>query len=573
VCGSIWRTPIIISNMIRQRISKKIIVRPGVCLAAGLLCLSLAGCSKDADKIAEVQDLGTAHADLTDGITENDTEISSENQETKPEKGIEEMEEIFKNIELAKAVKPLTDHNPVMTQRFGADPYALVYDGRVYLYMTGDDPMYEADGSLKENNYSNIYTINVISSADLVNWTDHGTVYAASDKGQATWGANSWAPAAAYKNINGKDKFFLYFANNGNGIAVLEGDTPYGPFTDPIGGPLISRQTPTCAEVAWLFDPAVLMDDDGKAYIYFGGGVPTPEMAANPGTARVAKLADDMISLDGDPIPIENVEYLFEDSGINKINGTYYYSYCSNFSMTKEAMEEKGYRMGEIVTMKSDKPMGPFVPANPVLANPEHFFGRGGNNHHCMFEFNGQWYIAYHSRILEEKMDMNGGYRSTNIDVVKFNENGEPAASTGTRLGVEQIGTLNPYETVKAVTLANASGIKTTQYGETAVKYGSGDMIVTDIHDGSWISVTGADFGSESAKTVAVKVRGEGKGAIRVSIDYPNSHAVAYIPVENPGVCFVEVKADLTAEVTGIHSVFFTFAGEGYEVLEWKFEK
>ena len=127
----------------------------------GLACLSITGCAKGADK--------TAEADLTDGITENDTEISSESQETKPEKGIEEMEEIFKNIELAKAVKPLTDHNPVMTQRVGADPYALVYDGRVYLYMTGDDPMYEADGSLKENNYSNIYTINVISSADLVN--------------------------------------------------------------------------------------------------------------------------------------------------------------------------------------------------------------------------------------------------------------------------------------------------------------------------------------------------------------------------------------------------------------------
>ncbi|MBR4278426.1 MAG: hypothetical protein IKQ28_08315, partial [Lachnospiraceae bacterium] len=74
--------PIIISNMNRLRISKKIIVRPGVCLAAGLLCLSLAGCSKDADKAAEVQDLGTSHADLTDGITKKDTEISSEEQET-----------------------------------------------------------------------------------------------------------------------------------------------------------------------------------------------------------------------------------------------------------------------------------------------------------------------------------------------------------------------------------------------------------------------------------------------------------------------------------------------------------
>ena len=541
---------------------KNIFLVAFICAAA---LTGLTGCKKEAVPAEEVK--------------ETETEIVSEEIEENniAEEGTsmtnEEMKELFKSITMEKPVKQLGDHNPVMTQRFGADPYALVYDGRVYLYMTGDDPMYDADGKLKENNYSNIYTINVISSADLVNWTDHGSVYAASDKGQATWGANSWAPAAAYKNIDGKDKFFLYFANNGNGIAVLEGDTPYGPFTDPINGPLISRQTPTCAEVAWLFDPAVLMDDDGNAYIYFGGGVPKPEMASNPGTARVAKLGADMISLDGDPIPIENVKYLFEDSGINKINGTYYYSYCSNFSMTPEAVKELGYENGEIVTMKSDDPMGPFEPANPVLKNPGFFFGKGGNNHHCMFEFNGTYYIAYHARILEENMGMDGGYRSTNIDYIKFNENGEPATSIGTKSGVDQIGSLDPYETVSAVTLGNASGINTVQYGETAEKYGSGDMILSGIHDGSWISVYGADFGDVSPKSISIKVRGTGKGAIRVSLDMLSKPEAALIPVEAPGEEFTEIKVDLTQEITGKHDIFFMFAGEEYEVLEWKFEK
>ncbi len=531
------------------------------------LAAGLAACAKT-EHPSEGERTGaeeTAEAGTNEGETQNN--------ESDQGKGLEEMEQLFKNIEIVKPVKPIADHNPVMTQRFGADPYALVYDGRVYLYMTGDDPMYDEAGNLKENNYSNIYTINVISSADLVNWTDHGTVYAASSKGQATWGANSWAPAAAYKNIDGKDKFFLYFANNGNGIAVLEGDTPYGPFTDPINGPLISRQTPTCAEVAWLFDPAVLMDDDGNSYIYFGGGVPTPDMASNPGTARVAKLGADMISLDGDPRPIENVKYLFEDSGINKINGTYYYSYCSNFSMTEDAVKELGFENGEIITMKSDNPMGPFELANPVLKNPGFFFGKGGNNHHCMFEFNGTWYIAYHARILEEKMGMDGGYRSTNIDVIKFNEDGEPTKSKGTREGVGQIGNLDPYETVKAVTIGNAAGIETTQYGETAVKYGSGDMIVTGIHDGSWTGVLGADFGSTSPKSFSIKVRGEGSGAIMVGTEYPNYKPVAFVKVEKPGAEFTEITVDLTAEVTGVQDVFFTFAGEGYEVLEWKFNK
>ena len=64
---------------------------------------------------------------------------------------------------IINSYKPLTDHNPVMVQRFGADPYALVYNGRVYLYMTGDKPSYNADKTVKENTYGNINTINVIS--------------------------------------------------------------------------------------------------------------------------------------------------------------------------------------------------------------------------------------------------------------------------------------------------------------------------------------------------------------------------------------------------------------------------
>ncbi len=487
--------------------------------------------------------------------------------------------EMFEGVKLQSSAKPVTDHNPVMVQRFGADPHALVYDGRVYLYMTGDKPSYNADKTLKENTYGNINTINVVSSDDLVNWTDHGTVYAAGKTGAASWGPNSWAPAAAYKNIDGKDKFFLYFANNGNGIGVLTSDTPYGPFTDPIGGPLISRETPTCAEVTWLFDPAVLMDDDGSCYIYFGGGVPSPEAASNPGTARVAKLGDDMISLDGDPKPIENVDYLFEDSGINKIDGTYYYSYCSNFNVTAEAVKELGFESGEIVTMKSDSPMGPFVRSNAVLKNPERFFGRGGNNHHCMFEFNGEYYITYHSRILEEKMGMDGGYRSTNVDKLLLNEENEPAASIGTRTGVDQLKNFDPYKENKAVTISNGAGITTKQYGDEAKKYGSGDMILSGITDGSWVSVSGVDFGTNGAKSVSFEVcagaSGSSKepvGAIKICLDSPSSEAVGYALIEEVSKELSTVTAELTAEVSGEHTIYFVFAGDGFDVYSWKAE-
>lgn len=54
----------------------------------------------------------------------------------------------------------------------------------------------------------------------------------------------------------------------------MTSDSPTGPFEDPLGEALINNHTPNCADVIWIFDPAVLVDDDGRAYLYFGGGVP-----------------------------------------------------------------------------------------------------------------------------------------------------------------------------------------------------------------------------------------------------------------------------------------------------------
>ncbi|MCR4763837.1 MAG: family 43 glycosylhydrolase [Lachnospiraceae bacterium] len=513
-----------------------------------------------------MQDESRKGDDLPGGEMSDDTGQKGEEMSTGSD-----MEALFAEIRPAAGYKKRGDHNPVMIQRFGADPYSMIYGDRVYLYMTGDDHMLEPDGSIKENNYANIDKIHVLSSDDLVNWTDHGTVYAAGKNGAAVWGNNSWAPAAAWKTIDGKDRFFLYFANSGNGIAVLSSDSPTGPFTDPIGGPLVSRDTPTCAEVTWLFDPAVLMDEDGKAYIYFGGGIPSPDRASDPGTARMARLADDMIHLDGDPVPIEQVAYLFEDSGINKIGGRYYYSYCSNFNVTDEAKKEFGFDSGEIVTMVGDDPLGPFTLWKGVLKNPGFFFGNGGNNHHCIFNFHDQWYIAYHARLLEKAMDSLHGYRSTNIDLLALDENGAPAASKGTTKGVKQIRYQDPYKQTPAVTIGNAAGITTRQFGEEAEKYGSGDMILTGISDGSWICVHGEDFGTAEAAEFLVSVQGSGSGAIRVSLDAPDGPVVAFLPVDAPGNRLTEISSTVLVKPSGVHDLYLTFAGSGYELYSWRF--
>jgi len=487
---------------------------------------------------------------------------------------VDENAALFKGIEKAKNAKGMMDNNPLMTQRFGADPYALVYDDTLYIYMTADTPEYDADGNLKDNTYGIIRSINVISSKDMVNWTDHGSIYAAGRDGAAKTANNSWAPAAAWKMIDGKPKFFLYFANNGSGIFVLTSDSPTGPFTDPLGTELVSRRTPTCDTVPWLFDPAVFVDDDGSAYLYFGGGVPK-DKPDHPYSARVVKLGDDMISLDGDPVAIDP-PYLFEDSGIHKMGNTYYYTYSSNFSVTSAGTKEYGLKNGEICYMTSDSPMGPFTYQGVILPNPGEFFGAGGNNHHCVFNFRGDWYITYHAQSVVDRLGYRpgSGYRSTHIDKLAINEDGTLGRTKGTRAGVEQSGYLNPYETVEAETIWNSAGVSTTQLGEQSVACGSGNMAVCDIETGSWIGLKGVDFGDKGATEFVASVcaGAEVNGVIQIRIDRLMGDIVGYLTIPaGDGANYTEQVGKLLETVTGVHDLYFTFYGSGYSLDTWKF--
>lgn len=474
------------------------------------------------------------------------------------------------NIQLTTALKDFGNKNPLITQRLGADPYAIVYNDRVYIYMTGDVVEYNNEGTAINNTYHLINTLNVISSADLVNWTDHGAIHAAGARGASKWGNNSWAPAVAYKKINGKDKFFIYFANSGNGIGVLTSDSPIGPFVDPLGHALVSRDTPNCANVAWLFDPAVLVDNDGKSYLYFGGGVPD-EKYSNPGTGRVVQLDDDMISLKGEPVSLE-VPYLFEDSGINRIGDTYYYSYCSNFNVDPEDAKKQGFGNGEIIYMTSSSPMGPFTLQGSILKNPGDFFGCYGNNHHCMFHFHDRMYIAYHTQILEKKLHIPGGYRCTHIDPVVINSDGSIEVITATEAGVNQVQSLNPYLRTEAETFGTMSGVSTELYEENGVGSGTGNMVVTDIHSGDWIAVYGVDFGSEGAElfTAAIKAEMNQKGMIELRLDKPTGEVVGSLEIV-PNSTFKEITIELLTKVKGIHDLIFVFHGEGYTFDYWYF--
>ncbi len=482
----------------------------------------------------------------------------------------------FKGMKYSEAYKKFSETNPVMTQRFGADPYALVYGDRVYFYMTADAFEYDAAGAVKENSYGQIQSLNVVSTDDMMNFTDHGSIKVAGEGGAAKWAHNSWAPAAAWKEIDGKAKFFLYFADNGGGIGVLESDSPTGPFTDPVGKALISRQTPNCADVLWLFDPAVLVDDDGRAYLYFGGGVPEGKVS-DPGTARVVELGEDMISIKGEPRVID-VPYLFEDSGIHKAGNKYYYTYCTNWQVDSEGTEKYGIHNAEIACLESDSPMGPFVFKERILENPGTLCGLYGNNHHCVFSFQDRWYITYHSRALEKAMGVEHGYRCVNIDEFTMGEDGTIGIIRQTTNGREQLKNVNPYCENSAVNMAMNAGLDTAplQAGNP------GDMVLTGIDSGDYMKVQGVDFGEKAPETVECLLKTDAGNdvsdcVVRVSADTPWGDVIAYLSLQGEAGGdgedgFSVYRAAPEMEITGVHDLYFVFSGSGYEMKSWRFE-
>ena len=464
--------------------------------------------------------------------------------------------------------KLLGNSNPLIDYDYGADPFALVYGGRVYVYMTADQYEYDEEGNLIDNTYQLINKLHVISSADMVNWTDHGFIQVAGPNGVAKWATYSWAPAIAYKQIDGVDKFFLYFCNSGGGIGVLEGDSPVGPWRDPNGKALITGSTPGVQGVPWVFDPAVMVDDDGTGYLAFGGGVPAGQ-DLNPQSARIVKLADNMTSLadDEDGIPkMIDAPCMFEDGGIHKANGKYYYTYCSNFSGDHSAIPGyPGY--GIICCMVSDDPMGPYTYVGEILQNPSYYFNVGGNNHHALFEFNGTTYITYHAQTLGKALGIEKGYRSTHINEVEYYEDGSIKPIDADMAGISQLKAFSPYSEVPGTTIGWNSGIAPRDLG-------GNDMVLSSINNGDWVAIGGVDFGEVGADTFEAQIAGLAGGTIELRLDSPDGQLIGTLNVEGGNGEFTAMSCSVENAV-GEHTLFFVYNGEGeddlMEIQSWQF--
>ncbi|WP_031555612.1 glycoside hydrolase family 43 protein [Parvularcula oceani] len=255
--------------------------------------------------------------------------------------------------------------NPIITDRFTADPAPLVHDGRVYLYVghdeAGPDQMF------------NITEWLVYSSDDMRNWEEHGPVMKPTDFHWAI--RDAWASEVEEKD----GKFYLYTTvehdetDPGKAIGVAVSDSPTGPFVDARGSALVSNSMTKQAAHSWDdIDPTVFQDDDGTAWLYWGNQI-----------LYYAKLEDNMIELDG-PITAIGIAPYEEGPWIHKHEDTYYLTYAAIDRSVSED-EQIHYATAPSVT-------GPWTPQGMLTGSGENSF----TIHPGTVEFEGQWYLFYH---------------------------------------------------------------------------------------------------------------------------------------------------------------------------------
>jgi len=478
----------------------------------------------------------------------------------KPKKVKENPEEKFANV----SPKLLTnDANPLLDFMFTADPTAVEYNGRIYVYATNDHQQYEHVGKSGKNSYEHIHTLVMMSTDDMVNWTYHGLIDTAK---LAPWSQNSWAPSITSRlEADGKTHFYLYYSNSGVGSAVLTSTSPVGPWSDPLGKNIVDRSVPG-VDCEAPFDPGVVIDDQGTGWLTFGGG--TPKTKYMPDNSRIVKLGADMISLASDVAKIP-APYFFEASDLNFINGTWAYTYNTSW----EQRTQWPYTNKDKPTQCSMSYMTTKTPLNPdSWTYRDNYFKNTGdvgvgpltNNHTHLFKFKGKYYIAYHAMYLQDYFGTKGGFRNVGIEEMQVDEeNVNFQMGKATFKGPSQINPLNPFILQQAETTGGTSG--QVQFEAAA---NVGNMVAKGKADQQCLMVRGADFSKQLPSKFEARVKGKG----RIDVYVNNLEGKAIVSIISDGKDWTTLSKKIEQKIDkGTANIYFVFNGEGFLFDDWKF--
>ena len=266
---------------------------------------------------------------------------------------------------------------------FSADPSVRNFDGKLYMYCSHD--IFPAQRCDKMDKY------HVFSSTNGQDWTDEGEILSAADVG---WGEPSgfmWAPDC--EKIG--DKYYFFYPHKlvdgdwQTGVAIS--DTPVGPFKDL--GPIEGTKGPG------MIDPNIFVDDDGKAYLYWGGS---------------QKLFAAELTVSGESVTLGTTKDMtgycdkfHEGSWIFKKDGKYYMTYASSDADDGHIL---AYSVG-------DSPLGEYTYKGTMLSANEVYMD---TSHGSVVEYDGQWLIFYHNMALSGFECL----RSVCADHLNFNADG-----------------------------------------------------------------------------------------------------------------------------------------------------
>ena len=436
---------------------------------------------------------------------------------------------------------------PLFQTKFTADPAPLVVGDTLFLYTSHDaSPEDIPDENEKGSAGFFMYDWLLWSTTDMVNWTEHGAVASLKDFPWRSRENGAWAIQTVERN----GKYYLYAPLHGHGIGVLSSDSPYGPFKDPLGKPLVWDQS------NWFdIDPSVYTDDDGQAYMYWG----------NPHTFY-ARLNDDMISLKDSVIRLPyHIENYQEGPWFYKRNGHYYLGYAS--TCCPEAL---GYAM-------SDSPVGPWESKGYIMRPTE----RDRGNHPGIVDYKGHSYVfGQNYDLMHLETFVHHERRSVSATEITYNADGtiQEVPYWLDQQPIKQLHWLNPYQRVEAETMAWGYGLKSAKMGieNTGVvadmpsSTGKKNMYIYDINDNEYIKLRGVDFG-KGAKQFNISAASTGSVTITLRLDSNKGPVIGTVTIGKTGG--VEKYRSFIGKVKNaidVHDLYICFDNASGDVrLDW----
>ena len=476
-----------------------------------------------------------------------------------------------RKIEWRGSVQAYNPYLPSWEYIPDAEPY--VFGDRVYIYGSHDRfgaPIF----------CMNDYVCWSAPVDDLSNWTYSGVIFRKDQDPMNRRGLRLlFAPDVA-RGTDGRDYLFYAFDFLGAiGVAVC--DMPDGAYqflghVHDRNGKLFGRRRGD----EFPFDPGVLVDDDGRVYLYSGFATKTPAIASGFHSLKhsggvVIELESDMVTMKTEPkllFPIRGHHppedfvghEFFEASSMRKIDGRYVFVYSSanNHELCWAVSDrpDGGFRFGGILVDLGDL----YLNGNTDEAHAVNYLG---NTHGGMVQLGGRWYIFYHRQTnrhsysrqacaepLQRTAD--GGFLQA--EVTSCGLNGGPLKGKGR------------YPARIACNLWSAEG--TARYDRPFPKKkhpyftqnGSDDdhsaeQYIANMQSGS---VAGFKyFAFEQAMALSITVGGNGMGTMQVATEPTFARLCAEIPLRADGTRTTSC-APMRVD-NGVHALFFRFEGRG----------